>query len=124
MTRELNVDPTTLAIAAQGINDTIGELNDVGALGVGEVGRGFSSLQLTGMEAGAPDLASAFADFCARWGWGLRALVQDANRLARSLDLSAGIYHHEDAFIDEAFKVLGASAFADPRLAGQQRPGR
>lgn len=116
----LNVDPESLAIAAKGINDVIGQLNDMGILAEGEAGRGFSSMELTGLEAGDDGVQGAFADFCNRWGWGVRGLVADANNLAEGLGLSAGVYHDVDQYMNGAFKDLAASAFADPHLTDEQ----
>lgn len=115
-----DVDPESLALAANGINDVIGQLNDMGILGEGEAGRGFGSMELTGLEAGDDGVQSAFADFCDRWGWGVRGLVADANNLAEGLGLSAGVYYDVDQYMKGAFKDLAASTFADPHLSDQQ----
>ncbi|MEP9382598.1 hypothetical protein [Nocardioides sp. KR10-350] len=117
---ELNVDPEALALAAKGIDGTIGELNDMGMLSEGETGRGFGSMALTGMEAGHTGLADTFASFCDRWGWGVRGLVQDANAMAAGLNMSAGIYSDEQTYITGALKVAGASFVADPHATDEQ----
>src|SRR6201995_161496 len=70
-----SVDRAALSATAQGINETIGSLKGLGLDETGEVGRGFSGLALTGLQAGQPDLAGAFGDFCDRWSWGVRSLV-------------------------------------------------
>src|ERR1700677_2937243 len=83
---------TALAEAAQGLNDVISDLSGLGIDETGEVGRGFSDLALSGLQVGDSDLASAFGDFCDRWSWGVRTLVQDGNQFAQRLGLSAGLY--------------------------------
>lgn len=63
-------DPEVLEQAAKGINQTIEELQGVGMVGGGAVGRGFGSLQLTQLQMGHTGLAKAFATFAERWEWG------------------------------------------------------
>jgi len=86
------VDRAALLETAQGINDTIGALEGLGFDEEAETGRGFSGLALSGLQAGYAGLQSAFAGFCDRWSWGVRALVQDGNQFAQRLGLSAGMY--------------------------------
>lgn len=76
------VDPALLREAAQGINDTISALKSVGISEAADVGRGFSGLELTGLQAGSQDVRQAFSGFCERWSWGVRALVRDGNEIA------------------------------------------
>ena len=114
MGKDLDVDPAALALVADGITETISDLSDLGVLAEGEVGRGFTSLTLTAMEAGHEGLASALAEFCDRWGWGVRGLVADANRAAVALDLSAGIYHDEDTYLKDSLLAAGKLLVASP----------
>ncbi|MFE6870238.1 hypothetical protein ACFVFS_27250 [Kitasatospora sp. NPDC057692] len=79
------VDPQALKLAEEGINGAIAELQGLGIAGLAESGRGFSELELTGMEAGHPDLHTVFTAFCERWSWGVRALVQEGSDLALKL---------------------------------------
>lgn len=118
--KDLNVDPEALKAAEKGINDTIGELNDMGMLGSGETGRGFGSLSLTGMEAGSQRLASSMSDFADRWGWGVRALVADANQIARSLGMAAGIYHDVDSYVADAANDAGKLIAGNPHASSEQ----
>lgn len=118
--KDLHVDPEALKTAQKGINDTIGELNDMGMLGEGETGRGFGALSLTGMEAGSQRLASAMSEFADRWGWGVRALVADANKIAASLGMAAGIYHDEDSYIAGAANSTAKMIVGDPHATSEQ----
>ena len=89
----------------------------MGALGSGSHGRGFDSMALSGMEAGHSGLADAFSGFCERWGWGVRALVQDANQMAAALGMAAGLYHEQDEYVANAGKVIATSVAGNPHLS-------
>lgn len=117
MGENLHVDPEALKRAESGINATIGELSDMGMLGSGSHGRGFDSMALSGMEAGHGGLAGAFGGFCERWGWGIRALVQDANQMAQALGMAAGLYHEQDQYVADAGKVIATSVAGNPHLS-------
>jgi hypothetical protein len=69
------VDRAALAETPQGLNGVIGPLKGLGLSETGGVGRGFSELALSGLQAGNEDVASASGSFCDRWSWGVRALV-------------------------------------------------
>lgn len=70
MSNGYEADPEVLKQAAKGLNQTIEELQDVGMVGGGAVGRGFGSLGLTQLQMGHTGLAKAFATFAERWEWG------------------------------------------------------
>lgn len=112
--------PEALAQAAKGINQVVGELSGMGIAGTGDVGRGFSELDLTGMQLGNAGLKGALDNFCSRWSWGVRTLVQDANVIAQQLGLAAGAYHDVDQQVMGGLKQLGGSVVADPHLTGDQ----
>ncbi len=82
---ELVVDPAVLNQAAQGITGIIDALDGLGIGETATVGRGFSLLTLSPMEAGAPAVQRSFEGFTERWSWGVRALVQSANAIAETL---------------------------------------
>lgn len=119
----IQVDPAALLLAAQGIDGAISELNEMGMLSEGETGRGFDSLTLTGMEAGHHGLAEAFGSFCNVWQWGVRALVQDANTLARELEISAGMYAHLEEYVEDSFSTAGKMVIANPHLSEEELAG-
>jgi hypothetical protein len=114
------VDSAALAETAKGLNSVINSLSGLGIDETGEVGRGFSDLEMSGLDVGDPDLASAFGDFCGRWTWGVRALVQDGNQFAEQLGLSAGLYSDTENQITGALKNLTDAAVGDPHLSDQQ----
>ena len=92
------VSPAMLEQAAKGINDTMAALKDVTNVEEAESGHGFTDLALTQKEAGSAALMAAFSDFCERWSWGVRNLVQDANQIAMNLGLSAGNYNDMEQY--------------------------
>jgi hypothetical protein len=115
-----SVDRAALNATAQGINTTIGSLKGLGIDETGEVGRGFSGLALTGLQAGQSDLAGAFGDFCDRWSWGVRSLVQDGNQFAARLGLSAGIYADTEQYLTGVAKNVTVALAGDPHLTDGQ----
>lgn len=120
MSDELGVDPALLTNASEGINTVVGELKGLGIEASGAVGRGFSLLNLTGLQAGTAGLHDAVSGFCDRWEWGVRSLVQDANMIAQNLGLSAGLYHDMEEYASSRFKRVVADTIADPRQTDEQ----
>lgn len=120
MTEHLDVDPALLANASEGINKVVGELKGLGIEQSGAVGRGFSLLNLTGLQAGTAELHDAMDGFCDRWEWGVRSIVQDANTIAQNLGLAAGLYHDMEEYASSRFKRLVADGVADPRQSDEQ----
>ena len=115
-----SVDRAALNATAQGINTTIGALKGLGIDETGEEGRGFSGLSLTGLQAGQSDLASALGDFCDRWSWGVRSLVQDGNQFAARLGLSAGVYYDTEQYLTGVAKNVTDALAGDPHLTDGQ----
>jgi hypothetical protein len=75
---------------------------------------------MSGLDVGDPGLASAFGDFCGRWTWGVRALVQDGNQFAQQLGLSAGLYSDTENQVTGAIKNLVVAGAGDPHMSDQQ----
>lgn len=117
------VDPDALKDTANGINATIEALKPLGIGGSADEGRGFSQLQLSGLQVGDAGLQSALAEFCDRWSWGVRTLVQDGNEIASRLGLSAGLYYDQEQYVSGALKDVVASAIGNPHLTDQQVEG-
>jgi len=113
-------DPEAAQQVEKGLNDAIAELDELGFDIQAQMGRGFDDLQLSHMEAGHPGLESTFANFCERWGWGVRNGVQDANTLAAGLGLSAGIYHEQEQYVVDTMKIAGNAAMGDPTKSEQE----
>jgi hypothetical protein len=114
------VDPDALKDAADGINAAIGALKPLGIGGSADEGRGFSQLQLSGLQAGDAGVQSALAGFCDRWSWGVRTLVQDGDEIASRLGLNAGLYYDQEQYASRALKDVVASAIGNPHLTDQQ----
>ncbi|MFI9256000.1 hypothetical protein [Streptomyces sp. NPDC053069] len=98
-----------LNLIAQGITQTLGELKDLGMVGEAGAGRGFSHLELSGMDLGHEDLTSKFKSFCERWEWGVRGLVAEGNAFAAEVGLSAGTLYETDQYVGGTLRV-GANA--------------
>ncbi|MEU3978857.1 hypothetical protein AB0F77_01910 [Streptomyces sp. NPDC026672] len=103
--KDLNLDKASVAKFTEGLGTTIGELGDLGGATGSVMGKGFSELAMTGMEAGHHGLSVDFEDFCERWEWGVRALVRDAGEIANRLGLAAGTLWEEDQYVAGALKV-------------------
>ncbi|MFI8072773.1 hypothetical protein ACIF85_28865 [Streptomyces sp. NPDC086033] len=120
MSNGYEADPEVLKQAAKGINQTIEELQDVGMVGGGAVGRGFGSLGLTQLQMGHTGLAKAFSTFAERWEWGVKALVDEGNEIAEKLDLSAGYYHEAEEYAIGVTKDYVVAAYGDPAVSGEK----
>ncbi|MGE5286066.1 MAG: hypothetical protein ACM3ML_02470 [Micromonosporaceae bacterium] len=81
------VNRAALTATAKGISDTIGALKKIGIDEKAETGHWFSGLSLRGLQVGHSGLHVAFGDFCDRWSWGVRSLVQDGTEIACALAL-------------------------------------
>ncbi|NBE54766.1 hypothetical protein [Streptomyces boluensis] len=99
-------DPEAMAQLTKGIKLAMDELKELGFDIDANLGRGFDKLELAGLEVGDAGLQESFAGFCDRWGWGVRGLMQDANKFAVMLDLSAGMYHEEEEYGKNTFKTV------------------
>ncbi|MDL5204297.1 hypothetical protein [Streptomyces sp. ALI-76-A] len=101
----LSFDPASVAKFTRGVGATIDGLGDLGGATGSVMGKGFSGLSMTGMEAGHHGLSVDFEDFCERWEWGVRALVRDASAIADRLGLAAGTQWEHDQYVEGAVKV-------------------
>ena len=110
--------------SARGVNEAIDELKSLGIDESGELGRGFSNVELTGMELGSAALRSAFDGFCERWSWGVRTLVQDGNEIAMRLGLSAGLYHDQEQYVENTLKDVVSASMGNPHLTQEQVEAR
>lgn len=120
MSAGYQVNPDALKETGKGINDAINELKSIGIAESGEIGRGFSNISLSGMQVGHEGLQQAFDDFCERWSWGVRTLVQDGNEIAQRLHLAAGEYHDLEQYGAGVFKDLAGDLVADPHKTDEQ----
>ncbi|WP_194832870.1 type VII secretion target [Nocardia sp. XZ_19_369] len=120
MTQQVKIDPAVLQQAAKGIQATIGELSSMGIGETGNMGRGFSLLTLSTMEAGKHTVQKTFEEFTERWSWGVRALVQAGNSIAKTLGLAAGRYHEMDAKAEGMLKKMWTHLAGNPHLTDEQ----
>lgn len=114
---DLEVSPAAVAGIQKGLRAAVAELRESSDAAGASQGAGFSDLSMTGMEAGHMGLATDFEDFCERWEWGVRSLVQNASTLARSLGIAAGTVWEEDQYIQGAFKVVANAAYGNPHAS-------
>ena len=114
------LDPQQLTEAAGGINRTIGELKRIGIAEAADEGRGFGNLALTGLQAGHPDVTSAFSSFTDRWEWGVRSMVKEGNEIARLVGLSAGTYQDVENYAIGVLKDAVNAVGGDPHANEQQ----
>lgn len=120
MAGSYQVDPQALKQTASGINDTISELKSIGIVEGAEAGRGFSNLELSGLQIGHPRVKSAFDEFCERWSWMVHGLVRQGNSIAEKLHLSAGIYHDQEQYVSGMTKDVVNAAMGNPNLTEDQ----
>ncbi|MGW6914471.1 hypothetical protein ACWGB8_11715 [Kitasatospora sp. NPDC054939] len=121
---DFEVDPQTLKLAEKGINEAIDEMQKLGIAGLAESGRGFTELELSGMDAGHGQLSAVFGEFCERWSWGVRSLVQQGSAVAERLGLAAGFYHEQEQYVDGLLKGTVSAAMGNPHQSGEQAAGK
>ncbi|KUM87940.1 hypothetical protein AQI88_40370, partial [Streptomyces cellostaticus] len=106
---------------AEGINKALEELDSLGAMkGWAGAGRGFTSLEMTGMDVGDDHLGAVLHTFCERWQWGVRDLMQEGNALAEGMGLAAGTFHQTDVYVKGSLKVAYNSAVGDPFASNEK----
>lgn len=103
-----------LELIAKGLTEALGELKELGMVGVAGAGRGFSDIGLSGLELGKDDVKDAFGSFCTRWEWGVRTLINEGNEFAQGVGLSAGTYYETEQYVEGTFKVVANAAIGNP----------
>ncbi len=114
---DLEVSPAAVKNIQDGLRAAIGELRESGDAAGASMGAGFENLAMTGMEAGHAGLAGDFEDFCERWEWGVRSLVQNASTLAQSLGIAAGTVWEEEQYLHGTFRVVANAAYGNPHAS-------
>ncbi|MGS2587801.1 hypothetical protein [Streptomyces hebeiensis] len=117
---DLRVDEESVRRITEGLRGAVAELRDIGTGSGSVLGKGFSELAMTGMEAGHHGLATDFEDYCERWEWGVRALIQDANTIASTLGLAAGLVWEEDQYRQNTFKVGVNALIGNPHASEEE----
>ncbi|MFI2378522.1 hypothetical protein ACH5AO_26205 [Streptomyces sp. NPDC018964] len=118
---DLSFDRASVAKFTKGVGATIDGLGELGGATGSVMGKGFSQLSMTGMEAGHHGLSVDFEDFCERWEWGVRALVHDASEIANRLGLAAGTQWEHDQYVEGALKVgVNSLAGGNPHASEEE----
>jgi hypothetical protein len=120
MASGFTVNPDSLNETAQGINDTLSDLDKLGFSETAGTGMGFTGLTLSELQLGHSGLTSAFRGFTGRWQWGVRSLVQDGNQISQRLGLNAGAYYQADQKVIGSLKDLVDAAVGDPHMTDAQ----
>ncbi|MEU4311422.1 type VII secretion target [Nocardia sp. NPDC024068] len=124
MTQQVHVDPAVLQQAADGIEATIGELSELGIGETGNMGRGFSLLTMSTLDIGKHTVQKTFEEFTERWSWGVRALVQAGNSIARTLGLAAGRYDEMENQAEGTLKQMWTHMLGNPHLSEEEITSR
>ncbi|GLZ33268.1 hypothetical protein Lesp02_54560 [Lentzea sp. NBRC 105346] len=114
------VDLEALNLAVKGINDTIGTLGGMvwGGKYSASSGAAVEELNLDEDECGDEALSDAMGEFCERWHWGVRHLVQEGQAMAKSLQQAAGTYKGVEDQISDTLKRLFDQEFGNPMGSG------
>ncbi|MFF7971897.1 hypothetical protein [Streptomyces sp. NPDC007905] len=106
---------------AEGINKALSEMDSLGGMkGWAGAGRGFTGLEMDGMDVGDDHLGAMLHTFCERWQWGVRDLMQEGNALAEGMGLAAGTFHQTDEYVKGSLKVAYNSVVGDPFASNEQ----
>lgn len=104
-------DPEAAKQVEQGLKAATAELEETGYFSItAQQGHGFQFLLMSGMEMGSGELADVFGQFCGRWGLAIHGKMQDLNDIASKLDLSAGLYHEQEQYVNDTLKEVVVSA--------------
>ncbi|MEV3853720.1 hypothetical protein AB0J38_05255 [Streptomyces sp. NPDC050095] len=103
-----------LDLVTKGLTEALGELKELGMFGEAGAGRGFGDVALSGLELGHEGVTEKFESFCERWEWGVRSLINEGNKFAQGVGLSAGTYYENDKYVEGALKVGANSLIGNP----------
>lgn len=114
-----SVNLADLSTAAKGIEDAVAALSEVGVVQTASAGWGVSFLAVTHVHAGHADYAEALGEFCTKWDWAMRSLIQEGQLLSQHvLDTRTAYERAEDA-VDQILKRVVVAAVGDPTLQGE-----
>jgi uncharacterized protein YukE len=108
------VSPDALKEAAEGIRKAIGALKEIGNAELADAGRGVTAMEMPDGTVGHAGLAKAFDDFCERWEWGVRDLIQAGGQIADDLEGTGTIYAKAEQVATDLLKRLAVDAEGDP----------
>ena len=104
-------DPEAAKQVEQGLKAATKELEETGYFSItAQQGHGFAFMMMSGMEMGSGELADVFGQFCGRWGMGIHGKMQQLNDIAYKLDLSAGLYHEQEQYVNDTLKEVVVTA--------------
>lgn len=109
-----------LGLIAKGLTEALGELKELGMVGTAGAGRGFGDIALSGLELGHEGLTADFKEFCERWEWGVRSLINEGNGFALKTGLSAGTYYETEQYVEGSFKVVTNAAIGNPYASEEE----
>ncbi|MGW2331917.1 hypothetical protein ACWC5C_40050 [Streptomyces sp. NPDC001700] len=109
-----------LALIAKGLTEALGELKELGMVGMAGAGRGFGDLALSGLELGHEGLTGQFTSFCERWEWGVRSLINEGNALAQKTGMAAGTYYETEKYAEGSLKVVANAAIGNPYASEEE----
>lgn len=104
-------DPEAAKQVENGLKAAQAELEETGYFSItAQQGHGFQFMMMSGMEMGSGELADVFGQFCGRWGLAVHGKMQGLNDIARRLNLSAGLYHEQEQYVNDTFKEVAVTA--------------
>lgn len=104
-------DPEAAKQVEKGLKAATAELEETGYFSItAQQGHGFQFMLMSGMEMGAGELADVFGQFCGRWGLAIHGKMQGLNDIAERLNLSAGLYHEQEQYVNDTFKEVAVTA--------------
>ncbi|WP_055556730.1 hypothetical protein [Streptomyces sp. NBRC 110028] len=109
-----------LSLIAKGLTEALGELKELGMVGMAGAGRGFGDIALSGLELGHEGLTGQFTSFCERWEWGVRSLINEGNTLAKKTGMAAGTYYETEKYAEGTFKVVANAAIGNPYASEEE----
>ncbi|MEU1799441.1 hypothetical protein [Streptomyces sp. NPDC019937] len=109
-----------LGLIAKGLTEALGELKELGMVGMAGAGRGFGDIALSGLELGHEGLTGQFTSFCERWEWGVRSLINEGNALAKKTGMAAGTYYETEKYAEGTFKVVANAAIGNPYASEEE----
>ncbi|NLU66679.1 hypothetical protein [Streptomyces sp. HNM0574] len=113
MSSGYSFDPEAAKQVEKGLRDAQAELEATGYFSVtAQQGHGFQFMLMSGMDMGSGELADVFGQFCGRWGMAIHGKMQQLNDIAYKLDLSAGLYHEQEQYVNDSLKEVVTSAFS------------
>ena len=110
------VDLAALDQAVKGINGTIEVLGGMvwGGRYSASSAAAIEELNLDEDDCGDEALSDAMDEFCERWRWGVRHLVQEGQAMGKSLQQAAGTYKGVEDQICDALKKVFDQEFGNP----------